>query len=518
MSETTPQSASPLAADVESRPSLLRALGPGMAIAIVVGNVIGSGIYAKPGKIAADAGDFRLILAAWITGGILCILGSLCFAELAVMLPRAGGLYVYLREAYGRTVAFLFGWSEFVFGRPASIGALSMIFVGSLGQATGWKLSITGTIVLAFLLIAGLAWINVMGVIWGGRMQGATTALKAGFLALVAALPFVTPLFGEQGIDVANYRSTLDDDEQSSGERTSDGKANRAGIHALPAIDLIAPPVEKPLAGMFAMVLLAVMWAYNGWHGITPIAEEVRDPQRNIPFALFGGIGLLIVLYVSANVAYHGVIPMEEMARKHNQEHVAEIMVGRLIGPVGLRMMSASIMLSVLGAINSNLLLGPRVSFAMGRDDVFFRSLGRIHVNYRTPAAAIIVQALMGMALIIASALLVNYVEAFRGKNIFGLLTDYVVFSASIFYMLAVLAVIVLRFKHPDWDRPYRTLGYPLVPLLYLTFYAWFLYYVYAAQPKEANIGLGLIALGLPVYFGYRTWARHNPQQLHDGQ
>jgi amino acid transporter len=517
LSETTPQSASPLAPDVESHPGLLRALGPGMAIAVVVGNVIGSGIYAKPGLIAAKAGDFRLILAAWVTGGILCILGALCFAELAVMLPRAGGLYVYLREAYGRTVAFLFGWSEFVFGRPASIGALSMIFVGSLGQATGWKMSITSTILIAFLLIAGLAWINVMGVIWGGRMQGATTALKAGLLALVAALPFVMPLFGEQGIDAANYRSTLTVDEAMSPERPN-GVESKTNGKQLRSPETAVRAAHRSLAGQFAIVLLAVMWAYNGWHGITPIAEEVRNPQRNIPLALFGGIGLLIVLYVSANVAYHGVLSIDEMAKEENQEHVAEIMVGRLIGPFWQRMMSASVMLSVLGAINSNLLLGPRVSFAMGRDDVFFRSLGRIHVNYRTPAAAIIVQATMGMVLIIASALLVSFVKAFAGKNIFGLLTAYVVFSASIFYMLAVFAVIVLRKRRPEWHRPYRTLGYPLVPLLYLTFYSCFLYYVFVGQPMEAIIGIGLISLGLPVYFGYRAWARHNPQLLHDGQ
>lgn len=484
MSHSSEDVASPLSAQVESRPGLLRVLGPGMAIAIVVGNVIGSGIFAKPGRIAADAGDFRLILAAWVTGGILCILGALCFAELAVMLPRAGGLYVYLREAYGRLPAFLFGWSEFLFGRPASIGALSIIFVGSLFKYAGWHPGMPVEIVLAILLISLMCWVNVIGVIWGGRMQGATTVVKAGFVAFVAILPFAMLLFGEPGVDSQNYSSVVS--TETSG-----------------------------FAGRFAIVLLSVMWAYNGWHGVTPVAEEIRNPQRNIPRALFGGIGLLILLYISANVAYHGVLTMEEM--KAAGDHAAEDMVKALLGPVGEKIMSFGVMVSTLGAINSNLLLGPRVSFAMGRDDVFLRPLGRVHVNFRTPAAAILLQSVMGVVLVIASAILVRFMPGFQDKNIFGLLTDYIIFSASIFYMMAVLGVIVLRIKHPDWERPYRTLGYPFVPIAYLSFYCFFLYYVYQEKPFEAQVGIGLIALGVPVYFIYRAWARKHPEQLHDG-
>lgn len=505
MSEQNETSVGPLSPDMESRPGLLRVLGPGIAIAIVVGNVIGSGIYANPGKIAATAGDFQLILAAWVVGGVLCILGALCFAELAVMLPSAGGMYVYLREAYGRPVAFLFGWSEFVFGRPASIGALSVFFVSSLQGATGWNLSQWEGILLSFGVIVAVAWINVLGVIWGGSIQGLVTAIKAGFLALIAALPFITPLFGGEGIDADNYRSTL---TAASVESTAADTPVETESSAQPASQ----------AKVFALVLLAVMWAYNGWHGITPIAEEVRDPQRNIPLALFGGIGLLILLYVGANVAYHGVLSMDEMAAEENQTRVGALMAGRLVGPIGEKLVLLSFMLSALGAINSNLLLGPRVSFAMGRDDVFFRLLGRAHVNYRTPAAAIIVQALMGMALIVGATLLVDYVSGLRNTNVFGLLTDYVIFSGSIFYMLAVLAVLVLRVKHPDWERPYRTLGMPLTPIAYLVFYTWFLYYVFLGQPKESLIGLGLIAVGLPVYLAYGAWARRHPEDLHDGQ
>jgi APA family basic amino acid/polyamine antiporter len=451
-------------------PTLLRALGPGMAIAIVVGNVIGSGIFAKPGRIAYEAGRFDLIMAVWVAGGLLCLLGALCFAELATMLPHAGGLYVYLREAYGKLTAFLFGWQEFLFNRPASTAALSMIFVGSMGIGLGINFGIFETLALAIALQAAAAGINVAGVLWGGRVQAGTTIIKAGFVAFVAVLPFVLEVGGRSVVDSANFSTTI-------------------------------APAQASTATQIAAVLLAVMWAYNGWHGIAPVAEEIRNPQRNIPIALFGGIGLLILLYLSANVAYQAVIPMAEMAKPENQEHVAELMVNRLLGEWGGKLMSIGVMVSTLGAINSNLLLGPRVPFAMGRDKVFFPILGQVHATFRTPAVAILVQGALGVVLVLTSAVLVEYVDYFKEKSIFSILTDCIVFVSSIFYALAVGAVIVLRRKQPDRERPYRTLGYPYVPILYILVYGWFLTYVFLGNPAEALIGFGMIAAGVPVFW-----------------
>ena len=495
MSESTAGAGRPLPAGVESRPGLIRVLGPWMAIALVVGNVIGSGIFLKPGAIAAVGGSFPLIITAWITGGCLCILGGLCFAELAVMLPRAGGMYVYLREAYGRETSFLFGWSEFLFRQPASVGALAVAFVTAFGLAVGHKFTLVPGLLLALSLIVGMAWVNIIGTICGGRVQAGTTLIKAGFLALIAILPFAVMLFGFDGFDTSNYITEF---------------AAKGGE-------------SRTLSMKFAAVMLAVMWAYNGWHGITPVAEEIRDPQRNIPRALFGGIGVLIVLYLGANFAYHGVLTMDEMAAAGEsgaQETMRKLFASSSdnAANVAVAVISAVIMISTFGAINSNMLNGPRVSFAMGRDDVFFRQLGRVHVNFRTPAIAITVQASMAALLVVASGILVTYVEGFENTSIFTMLTDYVIFSASIFYMLAVLAVIVLRVKHPEWERPYRTWGYPFVPILYLSFYAWFLYNVYLQNPFEAKSGLLLIALGLPVYYGYRAWAKRHPDKPGDGQ
>jgi amino acid transporter len=474
----------------QSNPTELhRALGLPIAIAVVVGNVIGSGIFLKPGNIAGEGGRFDLIIAVWAFGGLLCLLGGLCFAELATMLPRAGGLYVYLSEAYGKGVGFLFGWTEVIFGKPASIGALAVAFVGSFSLALGWLPSTMVAVALSAALIIALAGINIAGVLWGGRMQLVVTIIKAGFLAVVAVLPFALTPFISDGVDFSNYATTV-------------------------------TPRQLSLAGQVGTVLLAVMWAYNGWHGITPLAEEVRNPQRNIPLALFIGIGILIALYLSANVAYHGVLSMEEMQAAG--DHAAEKMLSMLLGRAGLSAMSAVIMCSTFGAINSNLLQAPRISFAMGRDGVFFRSLGQVHATCRTPAAAIVVMAVMSILLVVAVAvakelvvsvdpagfdagLVRRIIESLKDDSTFSLLTNFVIFSASIFYVLGVLAVIVLRVRRPDLHRPYRTWGYPLTPIAFLLVYVWFLGQIYVDKPLESRVGLILIAIGVPVFFAYRA-------------
>ncbi len=455
-------------------PSLLRALGPGMAMAVVVGNVIGSGIYVKPGGIARDAGDFRVILAAWVIGGLICLMGSLCLAELGAMLPKAGGIYVYLREAYGRPVAFLFGWTDFLFNKPASIGALTVVFVGMVAKVGHTPLDAWTEVAAESIVIAVLAWINILGVIWGGRVQALTAIAKALFLAGVALLPFAAASWLAIPLEPANLASTV-------------------------------VPAKHSLPTAFAAALLGVLWAYNGWESLGTVAEEIREPQRNIPRALFGGLGILIMLYVSATVAYHLALPMSALVAAG--DHAAERMCEVLLGSRGAVLMIVGIMLSTFGGINSNMLLGPRVSFAMGRDGVFFRSLGWVHASYRTPAFAIFVQSAMAVALVIGSSALVQAFQAFQRRTVFDVLTDYVVFASSIFYALSVVAVLILRRKRPDLPRPYRTFGYPFVPVAYVLFYCWFLFEVYRGDPHQANIGLGLIALGIPVYFLYQALA-----------
>lgn len=474
MSSEAPPSASSFTSDSPASPGLLRVLGPGMAIAVVVGNTIGSGIFAKPGIIAAEGGSFPLIMSVWLIGTVLCVLGTLCLAELAVMLPRAGGLYVYLREAYGGTTAFLFGWQNLLFNRPASTGALAVICVGALGHALGRPFPVPVAVLMASSLVLGLSAINIAGALWGGWAQAVTTVIKGGFVAFVALLPLAMESLGYSIFDAARFS-----------ERVT--------------------PIQPGTAAQVAAVLLAVLWAYNGWEGVAPVAEEIRNPTRNIPIALFGGIGILALLYLGATVAYHSVIPMAEMIVPENRQHVAELMVKRLLGPVGGTLMSLGIMLSTLGTINSNMLLYPRVTYAMGRDGSFFPIFGEVHVRFRTPVAAILLQAIMTVTLITISAVLIEFVPYFRNHSIFNLLTDSVVFACSIFYALAVGAVLVLRRTQPEMPRPFRTPFYPVIPIAYLLVNAWFLYHVFLGQPVEAVVGLVLIGLGLPVYWWFRS-------------
>ncbi len=469
---------------------LKRSLGPGIAIAVVVGNVIGSGIFLKPGTIAADGGRFDLIILVWVFGGLLCLLGALCFAELAAMYPQAGGIYVYLREAYGELFAFLFGWTEVIFGKPAAIGALAVAFAGKFALAFNRELSAWEQVVMAIFLIGSLAWVNIMGVLWGGRMQVLTTVIKAGFLGVLAVLPFALAAFTERSLDTTNYGTVVTANESS-------------------------------MAVQIGAVLLAVMWSYNGWHGLTSLAEEVREPQRNIPLSLFAGIGILIALYVSANVAYHGVLSMQEM--KAAGPDAAEHMLDRLLGRWGVLAISAVIMCSTFGAINVNLLNAPRIIFAMGRDRLLFRGLGKVHADYRTPVTAIVVMALMSTSLIVAvmiakhlaqhatpdalqSEIARRIVGSLQDDSIFDLLTNFVIFSASIFYALTVLAVLVLRFRQPQMNRPYRTWGYPLTPVFFLGVYTWFLVQVYSSRELESRVGLLLIGMGIPVFFIGQWW------------
>lgn len=476
-----------------TEPTLYRGLGLMTATAVVVGNVIGSGIFLKPGNIAAEAGYFPLIIAVWVFGGVLCILGALCFGELAAMLPQAGGMYVYLRHAYGRWVAFLFGWTELVFVRPASIGALSIAFAGSLLKLLGVPAAnASAQVVVSVGVILLITTINIIGVEWGGRVQMFTTVIKVVFLVLIALSPLLAWPFLGWTVNAANYVSSI-------------------------------PPRQATLSAQVGVVLLAVMWAYNGWHAITPLSEEVRDPQRTLPISLLGGVGVLMLLYVSANIAYHGVLSMEEMVSSGN--NVAEQLLLRLAGRAGQVAMSAVIMCSTFGALNTDLLQAPRITLAMSRDRTFFPIFARVHRRFQTPTIAIFLTALMAVLLIVAvngaklfvqswdlstvtSALARRIIESLQRDSIFDLMTNFVIFAASVFYLLAVVALIVLRVKFPEWHRPYRTWGYPWVPLAFIASYVWFLVQVYASSPLESRVGLAFIAAGVPVFWLFRKrWA-----------
>lgn len=464
--------------------SLLRALGPGMAMAMVVGSTIGSGIFFKPARIAQETGSFPMIMGAWLLGGIVCSCGALTMAELGAMMPRAGGLYVYLKEAYGRLPAFLYGWCEFMFNGPAANGALAVAAVTTFATLAGWSPDVWSNAVAASGVIVLFAAINIVGVIWGGSMQALTTVLKVASLALIALLPWGMSLTADSAVAVANFTTE-------------------------------AIPSDSDGIARFVAAMLAVMWAYNGWEGVTPVAEEIRDPQKNIPLALGGGLLVLTIVYCTVNLGYHSVLSVPELAALRavdgNEKSAAVALIEKqfaFTGETGVRVgqlaISTVILISALGAICSGLLYSPRVAFAMGRDRLFFPILGRAHARFRTPAAAIATQAGMAVFMIVLSALGSAFIPLLKDKSVFHILTDYIVFSASCFLALAVTAVFVLRRRLPEAERPYRTWGYPFVPGFYIVFYLVFLGLVFQGNPVESLAGFGLMALGLPVFALFR--------------
>ncbi len=520
---------------------LARVLGPLMATALVVGTVIGSGVFKKPQAVAEDliaggVSSFGLAALAWVLGGVLALLGALSLAEVAVLFPRAGGNYVFLRESYGRAAGFLFGWVEFWIIRSASIAALASIFTESLyavlAQLLGESLQsglqgLSGSIMsadtLAFwfrqgltvAVILGLGLVNVLGVRLGGGLQFLITSIKVGSLIGIAVLPFLiawqTTATDPSPINVDNLRPVWPSFEHLSWTGLS----------------------------KFGAALVGVLWAYHGWMNIAPVAEEVRAPQRNIPLALLGGVGIIIALYLSANLAYALVIPQDQMAKMKEQspqDHEgrvatepaeatdATVAIGfsrRLLGPWGVAVAAAAVMMSVFGALNGNLLVGPRVLYAMGADGLAPRVLGAIHARFRTPAAAIVVLSMWSVSLVLAGAAIKQFplpvwnigeqplnLNPPSDKPLFDILTDFAIFGAVLFETLAVSSIFVFRFKLPNVERPYRCWGYPVVPALYVVILSLVAFQMFLNKRTEAVTGMGFIGIGAAVYWGFiRTGA-----------
>ena len=493
-----------------SASGLLRVLGPVGATTVVVGSVIGSGIFFQADVIAQSVGRFELVVLVWLVCGVMSWLGALAAAELGAMMPHAGGQYVYLREAYGPLTGFLWGWGEFWMMRAGSTAALAVAFArafflaaGPLLQQAGWVQSLTqdGTTYLVFgnltlqqvwvqraiaiMAIACLTSVNVAGARWGGLMQNVTTFIKAGTLVALMVLPFLVGQF-----DTTNFSS----------------------VHPRAA--------ETSLLVGFGAAMTAAFWAYDGWGNIGPVAEEVRDPQRNIPLSLFVGMVILIVLYLGATVAYHAVLPLDQIAEIKGPNFVAASACERMLGRYGAAIASAAVMVSTFGALNSNMLVGPRVIFAMARDRLFLSPMARVHARYRTPHISILAQAVWAIVLIIGSDLLTQVsvpgwvgslpawlanalretIHNISGKDLFDVLTDYVIFGQFVFYLLAVAAVFVLRVRRPDWPRPYKTFGYPWLPLVFVLGSLGFLYGMFRSSPVESIVGMLFIGLGVIAY------------------
>jgi APA family basic amino acid/polyamine antiporter len=455
------------AADRESQ-ALPRVLGIWDAVALVVGGVIGSGIFVKEASLAQNVGSFGPIIAVWIVMGIVTCCGALALAELAALLPEAGGPYVYLREAYGRLPAFLWGWTEFWIIRTSSLASLACataIYLGvlvpvSIGQQTA----------IAAGVMVTLAWVNARGIRWGSRVQKVTTCIKVGFLLGIIILPWVL------------------------------GKADISRLEPWSPAQFNINFVK-----VIGLAMISVLWPYDGWTNIGSVAEEIREPQRNVPIAL--GLGMLAVttIYVLATFSYHLVLPFDEIAKS---QRVAADTCQALLGPIGAKIAAVGVMVSTLGACNSNLIAGPRIYFAVARDGMLPAFVSRIRPGAGTPANAIWMQTVWALVLLTGVYLWVTRPvndspdgHAGNLRDVFDELTDFVIFGGQLFYALAVGAVFVLRRKYPDRPRPYRTWGYPVTPLIYLMAFAAAIVSLLLGKPVQTLAGSVLIVAGVGYYW-----------------
>lgn len=431
------------------RAELPRKLGLIDATVIVIGTVIGSAIFLVPASIARSLPSAGLILLLWILSGALSFFGALAFAELGAMMPATGGAYIYLREAYGPLLGFLSGWAAFLVIQSGAIATLAAGF--SIYLAYFIPLGPLGSKAASVLLIAVLTVFNYRGVRLGAGIQRVFTFLKLAGIAVVVASAFLAPRHAE----IPSHAS--------------------APVFAWTS---------------FGAAMIACLWAYEGWSSLNFIAGEVKRPERNLPLGLALGTGGLVAIYVIANLAYLRVLPVSAIAAS---DRVAATVAEATMGRIGGILVSLTILISIIGASNGNILTAARIYFAQARDGLFFKSVGDVHPRFETPHVSIAVQGLWAAVLAVSGS--------------YELLFSYVIFTAWIFYGLAVLAVIVLRTKARDLPRPYKMWGYPATPLAFAAIAFWFVTNTIVAAPLSSLIGLGIVATGVPVYYYWRRKA-----------
>lgn len=432
-------------------PDLPRKLGLLDSLSIVVGTVIGGGIFLVPNLVARNLYSAPAILAVWAFAGVVSFFGALACAELGAALPATGGQYVFLREAFGPLAAFLCGWSMFTVVRTAQVAWMAVTF--SLYLSYSVPMSTLAAKAVGLALIAVFAWINYRGVTAGALVQKTFTLAKVGGLVVLIGGAL---WMGGPAAEAAGHTSALPHSGLSS----------------------------------FGVALIACLLSYDGWVQVSFVAGEIRNPNRNILPALAVGTGAVIVIYLLANLAYLRVLPVAEIAQS---DHVGADAAARVFGPSGGTLISIMILISIVGTLNGCFLTTPRVYFAQARDGHFFRRFGQVHPRHQTPGFAIVAQGLWAAVLLLTGS--------------YETLVDYAMFTTWLFYGLMVGAVMVLRRRRPDLSRPYRMWGYPATPLLFLAITGWFLVNMLLNRPWPSLAGLLLIAAGIPVY---SLWANHD--------
>lgn len=486
---------------------LARQIGLWSAVAVVVGSTIGSGIFRTPSEIATKLPGPLPMLAVWLVGGLFVLCGALTLAEVGGAFPYSGGLYVFVREAYGRLPGFLFGWAQLIVIRPSSIGAVAIVFGEYALQVTGRQPGDPGFGLwaggLAIVAIIVVGWANVRGVRFGTGIQNVTTVLKTGGLLVLVLLALGMAL------------------PQSGGHFTPMAPAGSFGLAA------------------FGLALVNALWAYDGWADCSYVGGEMVDPKRNLPKAILYGTGIVIAVYLLANVAYLAVFSPTEMSAS---KIIAADTMSKLVGAGGVVFIVATVMLSTFGTVNGSLLTSPRIFYALAEDDLFFRPVAKVHPTYRTPYVSVVITSLLGIGYVVVATLL-------SGSGAFIALTDAFVIAMVPFYALAVASVFVFRNRQgrlakeaeasgdagelPDSlldpqsqipnpqsefrnlqsaSRAYlpsvRTPLYPATPLLFVVSTLFLLVnsLVQESSRKPTVITLGLVLVGIPVY--YMTFGR----------
>jgi basic amino acid/polyamine antiporter, APA family len=461
----------------EKRLELVRGLGAWASGAIVVGTMIGTGIFLKPAEMAREGRSVSIVFAAWVVGAILSIFGAFSFAELGSMIPEAGAEYAYLRRGFGPVYGFLFGWMHSIVGRPSSLASIAagmMRFLSfllpvvaaplftvhiAIPGLTGWikpyDFVFTWAQPLAVVWLLIMTGVNYLGVRLGGAVQVFLTTIKITSVAIVIGVAFFAP----SGV-------------QSGGVEPFWPAAGASAAATFSA---------------FLAALAAALWAYDGWEDLNLVGSEVVDPQKNFPRALVGGVGFVAFVYLLFSAACLKVLPFEAVAAS---PHIASDVVTHIKGSTAANWITFAMVISALGSMNSSVLSGARVGYAMARDGIFFKIVDGIHPKFRTPGRSLVFQGVLASLMALTGT--------------FEELTNLFIFAAWIFYGFAVVALFRMRETEPDLPRPYRCLGYPWVPGIFVAGALALTLNLWMQRPGRSTIGLVLIMLGLPFYWRWK--------------
>jgi APA family basic amino acid/polyamine antiporter len=453
---------------------LIRGLGLIAAISVNVANIIGTGVFLKARVMTCNVGTPGKALIVWVLAGLLAMAGALTYAELLAMKPRAAGEYGLVRDAYGRPVGFIYGWTQFLIARTASAAALAVGFaiflndlvggtlrptvIGPLTLPGGFTLSLTRLQLVALAAIIITTLINCAAVRVSGGVASVLTGMK---IVLLLGVGFGAFFY-------------------SSGDWGHLGMANNGGFCEG------VPITTGGIAG-FAAAMIGALWAYDGWNNITFLAGEVKNPGRNLPLALIGGGFVVMALYLFVNVSYFHVLTPTEIASVPASSSVAAEVVRRLLGAVAVTLMAAAMMTSSFGALHASILATARIPYALAKDGLIVKSLARVSPRTHVPIRALVVQCFWAC------------VVALSGE--YDTLTDYAIFALTLFYALVAGSIFIYRRREPDTERPYRTWGYPVVPMLFLVVSVGLIIQTVINTPRQSAIGLFLILLGVPVYW-----------------